>query len=257
MIFGITSPKYIYDRGGAGEVEVLLNHIVLLRSEPETEYVDLQSEIDGFRDSTLRARHWIVEMKVYLYKYADPAQKFADIMAHMGKSVSLWLHRDGDPFLQADGTTDARFTLREVTPIYIETVQYRDGAILLFRSVDPVVLNSGVEGSNVLPQYISKKIKIPAANDENNPVQFETTVGDLDLTAGGGTWPTFSLTTHAITVIPIVAGEKQSCPISVDNNDLEVSGGHLKWKGGHALHGNPDVNGEYWVMFVILSEVKV
>ena len=139
-IFGVNPPQFIYDRGGANEVTVPLPYVNNdIRSEPATELVSSESDIDGQRESYLRGSHWVVEMTYNLHKELDAAHKYGVLSSWKGYAVTLYLHDDGDPFFQAgDHDADALFILKEVIPSYITTTGFADVVTLRFESESPV-----------------------------------------------------------------------------------------------------------------------
>jgi hypothetical protein len=140
-IFGTTCPRFIYNHGGGGEVTVDLTYGIIQRSEPTTDYVEQRSAITGDRDLLARGTHWEVEVKYHLYKHTTaptPAGKYSTIATYKGRLVTLYLHADGAPFYKT-GTTDALFVLKEITPFFLTTTDYKDGLILLFVSADTVL----------------------------------------------------------------------------------------------------------------------
>lgn len=141
-IFGLTSPKFVYDRGGAGEATVDLNNIVRDEYSVETDYMEHVDELTLQREF-IPVQHrirlvWIMN----LFKDVDPTAKYNSIVLHKGREVSVWVFRDGEQFARefepnGDVKTDALFCLKEVTPFFLETAAYRDGLVLTFESVAP------------------------------------------------------------------------------------------------------------------------
>jgi len=157
---GTGEPKFVYDHGGGGEVTVLLSNIEYLENKPIFKYIEHESEIDLDRKFEKRGQHRLVRFKMHVYKYGMPEPidmdlvkaKFDEIIAYnkSGDLVSLWLHRDGDQFKQANWATvadDALFILHSYQEIYLKTADYKDGLILEFRSVNPVDPTLGVSGA--------------------------------------------------------------------------------------------------------------
>ena len=138
-ILGVGVPQMVYDRGGAGEVTIPLPYSVVLSSEPSTELLVNESDIDGAREVHSRATHWTVEIMYHLFKEADPITKYGILTSYKNTPVSFYLHDDASPFTQAaDTNADAMFALKEVTPFYLETSRYKDGLRLVFESMEPV-----------------------------------------------------------------------------------------------------------------------
>lgn len=135
-IFGTTAPKFIFSG-----TTVNLTYGIITKSEPVTEYIEQKSEITGNRDLISRGTHWTVEIRYHLYKHTTaptPAAFYTTLTSYKGKQVSLYLHADGAQFYTA-AATDAHFVLKEITPFYLTTTDYKDALILLFESVDTIL----------------------------------------------------------------------------------------------------------------------
>ena len=172
MIFGTGSPRFIYNHSLPGEVTVDLDHAKVLDFTPETEYVEQVSLIDGQIERFSCGASWTVRILVHLFKYAiemmwvqwedkngDPMydrdghpikvqvptpetasnpgvyETYQQIVGYIGKNVTLYLHRDGLPFL-GSLTEDCLFTLKEVAPFFLTTTDFKDAAILTFENVE-------------------------------------------------------------------------------------------------------------------------
>jgi hypothetical protein len=110
---------------------------MVTRSEPRTEYLEQKSEITGDRAFIPRGTHWAVEVKYHLYKHTTsptPQTKYETIASYKGIPVTLYLHNDGPQFLHS-ASADALFVLKELTPFYLTTTDYKDGLLLLFESI--------------------------------------------------------------------------------------------------------------------------
>ena len=141
-IFGLTSPKFVYDRGGAGEATVELNNVVRNEYTVETDYVEHVSEIDLNREFISVQKRIRLVWIMNLFKDVDPIAKYNSIVIHKGREVSVWLFRDGVQFARTfddagEPLADALFCLKEVTPFFLESAAYRDGLVLVFESVAP------------------------------------------------------------------------------------------------------------------------
>lgn len=150
-MFGTSTPKWVYDRGGASEHIILFDYVYDLNAKPKSIYIEHTSEIDAERDFILKGTHWEIEFKMNLYKYStNPTivrAKYNDINSYVGKKGTFWLHRDGSQYKVTNGN-DALFVLKECIPFYKETVSYKDGLIIKLESCSPVDLNQGS-----LPSY--------------------------------------------------------------------------------------------------------
>jgi len=133
MIFGTGEPKYIYDNDG--DVTVTLGYSVVERDEPEFDYIEHKSVLNGHREVYDKGTHWVYEVVVNLFKYNDPKSKLNTFYASKPFDLILYRHSDGNPFQDADGTT-VYFKLVEIEPFYLETILFRDKVRLKFISKD-------------------------------------------------------------------------------------------------------------------------
>ena len=129
MITGISSPKFIYDLGGANEATVSLEYSVITENAPEPKLYEHVSVVNGHREIENVGRHWNFELRIHLFKYSDPLSKLNQIRAYEGKDVTLYAHGDGPKFNQL-------FILASVEEAYWDTPDYKDVLILKFRSKD-------------------------------------------------------------------------------------------------------------------------
>lgn len=136
-IFGTAAPKFIFDNGGGSETTVLLDHAVIIKDEPEVDTLTIRSPLSGHKFNFWRGKYWYFDVNINLYKYSDPLSKYSNLKAFEGQNVSLWRHRDGEPFKKSGGA-DCLFLLKEVTAFAIEDVEYRDRVVLRFESIDYV-----------------------------------------------------------------------------------------------------------------------
>ena len=152
-IFGVESPKIVFDLGGPGEVTVILNHWVPLIDEPDERIVVQESELDSDREFLPRSEYLKFAGKVLLFKYGNLTlirSKFEEIYQFKYKKVVLWKHRDGEPYKDADGNPILFFV--KATPQNLSTLIYKDVLYLEFLST------KGVD-------YSDSSIVIPQANE--------------------------------------------------------------------------------------------
>jgi len=150
MIFGYQAPRMIHNT-----TTVDLDHAKVISEEPTTDYVENVSQIDGQRSFANRGTSWTVKILVYLFKYADPLATYQSIVAYKGLQVTLLPHRDGREF---EGTS---FILKEVTPFFMATTDYKDGLILEFQS-------ASIPSSVILPGRSMIKLD-PSGEIERDP----------------------------------------------------------------------------------------
>jgi hypothetical protein len=150
-IFGLLAPKFVST--GESPITVNLDYADIVKNEPVTDYVELPSEITGERAFIKRGTHYEVQFKINLYKYSNPASKYADIMTYHGSTVTLWLHRDGGAY-QTGSSTDALFLLKEVEPFFYESKDYPDYLLLTFVSVNVIVRDEAFTHTYQLEEII-------------------------------------------------------------------------------------------------------
>lgn len=142
-IFGEGTPKFIYDLGGAAEDEVTLEHSAILQDTPEAEILEHKSNINGHREFIKLGSHWVFSVRLFLFKYADPATKYTEIRQYDGCDVVLYRRDDGEPFLNSTGDK-ILFTITEVTEGYLQTTDYHDILTITFKSKDYVDLSDSL-----------------------------------------------------------------------------------------------------------------
>lgn len=96
MIFGIQAPKMIVNIDTTQD-EVLLDYAVVLKNEPELDTFEVKSVRTGKRVLTNAGKHWIFQVKIHLWKYADPKAKYLELKSYEGTEVILYRHSDGGP----------------------------------------------------------------------------------------------------------------------------------------------------------------
>lgn len=129
-IFGTTAPRFIFHDGLSDEATVDIDNARLLDAEPETEYVELISELDGSVSFHAPKVSWRVRILVHLFKYGNPSTAYSTFTALKGHFGTLFLHRDGSQFPDASTT----FVVKDVSPFFLTTTDFKDAVVLLFES---------------------------------------------------------------------------------------------------------------------------
>lgn len=132
-IFGIEDPKIVLD----DESEIIFYHSVVLKDEPDFLTLQQESIITGHREWIDLGEHWIFQIEVFLWKYANPVTFYIELMDLLYREVILYRRKDGSPFTNPEGE-DALFRIDEVIPNYVRQTKYYDVLIITFVSVDPV-----------------------------------------------------------------------------------------------------------------------
>lgn len=148
MIFGVSAPKFVIDYGGESEATVLLDYCIPTQDKPEPDIIEHKSVINGHREHILKGIHWIFEVRVNLFKYTDPRSKYEEIKQYEGQDVTLFRHRDGEPY-KDNGGNEVLFSLVSVTEAYLTQIDYKDILYLQFKSKDYIDRS---DGSTVVPQ---------------------------------------------------------------------------------------------------------
>lgn len=132
-IFGIDRPKFI----DSIETEIELFHSVVIKDEPDFLTIQQESIINRHREWVDLGEHWVFQVQVYLWKYANPKAKYEQLHSYLDEEVILFRRSDGEPFKNPEGN-DALFKIEEVTPVYLRQTKYYDIVIITFISVDPI-----------------------------------------------------------------------------------------------------------------------
>ena len=142
MIFGTTAPKFIFDPTGAATA-VLLDYVNIIKDEPEEIKIMHESVFTGHREFVLLKKYWVFELKLHLYKYANPINKYAELKTYEGSDVRLYRHSDGNYIETPDGV-DAVFFLETIDESYYQTPDYKDLLFLRFVSNNYTDLSQGI-----------------------------------------------------------------------------------------------------------------
>jgi len=121
---------------------VLVDHCVILRSEPEPKTIMHESIITRHREWIDIYDHWIVECIAYLCKYTDPVSAYENFRQYEGALVDeVYEYADKFPFLD-ENLQAVRFRLDKIKPVYIETDEYPDELRFTFKSEKTVSLQT-------------------------------------------------------------------------------------------------------------------
>lgn len=136
-IFGVQAPKF-----KSGETEVELDHIVIVRDEPDLDDTEHKSIITGYREWDKKGKHWIFEVEVYIYKYANPLTAYQNFKNYEFELVELWKRRDGNSFHNEDDEI-VYFFIESMEELYLEHYQYPDVLRVRFLSQNPIDIPIG------------------------------------------------------------------------------------------------------------------
>ena len=134
-IFGTGLPKLI----DASANTVLLDYVNVLQDAPEENNILHENEIGGNRAAVVRPHNWVFEISMHIYKQASPETYFQTIYALRGTEVTLYRHRDGQPFMDS-AAANVAFKVMRVQHYYVGDYykNNKDAAIMEFRSLAPV-----------------------------------------------------------------------------------------------------------------------
>jgi hypothetical protein len=88
-ILGTDEPKFKDTDGN----EVLLNYAYILKDEPEQYEIEHKSDVNGERSFDQNSLHWIYQIRINLFKYDNPEQKYNEIAAYRQNEVYLNVFR--------------------------------------------------------------------------------------------------------------------------------------------------------------------
>lgn len=137
-IFGTSHPKIIVNIDTTLD-EVLLQHAVVLKDEPELDTYAVRAVRTGKRVFTNAGKHWLFQVKIYLYKYADAEAKYLEFKGYEGTKVYLYRHADGNKIKTTDGV-DVPFVIISINESYTDEHNKHDVLIITFRSTTYVAI---------------------------------------------------------------------------------------------------------------------
>ena len=101
-IFGSSQPRMI---SADGLTTVDFDHSKILIDRPEFDTLMNQSRLNGDRNFHQRGYHWLFKIRDYLFNYNHPDSKFESVMEYLGTEITLYAHRDAEPFSDTSGET--------------------------------------------------------------------------------------------------------------------------------------------------------
>ncbi len=131
---GILYPKMIVNITTTLD-EVLLQHAVVLKDQPEQDTHFVRAVRTGKRVFTNAGKHWLFQIKIYLYKYANAETKYLELKGYEGTKVYLHRHADGEMIYDTYNNAGA-FILSSVAEEYTDEKNKYDVVILTFKSLN-------------------------------------------------------------------------------------------------------------------------
>ena len=149
MLTGTAAPKVIF-----GTNEIALDNVVILKDEPEEDYIIHPSIFTGHREFildvvidavTIKRKYWVVEIKMNLYDLGETAALifYNNIKQYEGSSGKYYRHSDGD-YLKDKNGDQVPMILESVVESYMKTTDFKDLLFLRFKSSKYVDLSQGV-----------------------------------------------------------------------------------------------------------------
>ena len=129
MIFGEQEPKIITSSG----TSIYFDHTIIVENKPVFNRIEHESKINGNRLFVNKGYHWVFKFKMNLFKYSDPLTKFEEIEGALFDNVTLYKHRDRDPFKDDNGDI-VSFCFIELEPFYLDKLNFKDCLLLTFES---------------------------------------------------------------------------------------------------------------------------
>jgi hypothetical protein len=129
-IFGALGPR-IYTSTG---VSIDLDHMTILKNEPETKSFVTKNNLTGLDGHVDRGYHWVYEIRINLFKYANAWAMYYKLLAALGTEVTLIPCHDHTYFKDSDGTV-VYFLFSELQREYLTDVNKEDALRLKFISM--------------------------------------------------------------------------------------------------------------------------
>lgn len=131
---GVLAPKFIGNIATTRD-EIDLFNSVILKDEADPDVYSVASVRTGKKVFTKAGKHWIFQVKVYLWKYANPEAKYLELKSYEGTQVLLYRHSDGSMFYDTYDN-EGVFVMTSLVEDYIERNNFRDIVTLTFESAE-------------------------------------------------------------------------------------------------------------------------
>lgn len=128
MIFGSGSAKFT-----SASVTVDLEYSVLVPNFIESETIQHVSVIDGARNYITLGDYSSFKVDVYLFKYANPRDKFLEIYDYIHTDVNFFPHSDGKTMYGNDGAI-MQCHITDMKLSYLDNKDYRDLLTISFET---------------------------------------------------------------------------------------------------------------------------
>lgn len=144
MHYGTAAPKFVTQGGNS----VLLNHARILSDYPEYDNNEQPSVVNGYINHIHNGYHWVYAIRIFVYKESESIAKSNELLPFLGSDVFLYRHREAYPFKDKDGN-NVLFRVKEVTPGYLNTPDYKDVIDIVFKSTNYIDVRKSILPVNV------------------------------------------------------------------------------------------------------------
>lgn len=169
MITGTREPKFLDQSGNT----VLLEYAKILEDAPSYRIIEQESVLTNYINDIHVGLHWIFQVRIHLFKHGPNTAitKYQELASYLGSDVYLWRHKEGNAFQDSSGS-NILFRVKEVTPAYLETGDFKDIITITFRSKDLVDISKMTLASNTI--FTEKGDKYyPLTDDDGNVQTYE------------------------------------------------------------------------------------
>jgi len=128
-IFGDSYPKCYITSGS----DILLENSLLEADYVVPQTLEHVSVLNGNINYVTLDDRSEMNLTVYLYKYDDPVEKFAEIKTIKGQEVVFYPHADGEPLKDRIGGV-ALMYVEEIKPFYLFQTTYYDALKISLKS---------------------------------------------------------------------------------------------------------------------------
>lgn len=166
MITGTREPKFVDQSSNT----VLLEYGKIIANEPIYRSIEQESVLNNYINDIHIGVHWNFTVRIHLYKQGGGTAitKYQELISYLGSDVYVWQHKEGNAFQDSDGD-NVLFRVKEVTPAYFETADFKDIIIISFRSKNLIDMSKMTLAANTI--WVKKGDKIYPMTDSSGNVQ--------------------------------------------------------------------------------------
>lgn len=119
------------------EYTVLLDYAFNYNNNVVSDSGEQKSDLDARRMFNHKGQNLDFGVDINIFKYTNPESKYREIHAFLRRSVSLYLHKDGNYMKDINGN-EVLFTLTDLLLFYLDSDREKDVVRLMFKSEFPV-----------------------------------------------------------------------------------------------------------------------